>query len=409
MLAMQMSSFHNSENGRENERKARSGRQETHLCSVGGGNGLRDLGDLLASTDDTLTILVANVVVVLLVGSLPDLNLTPTTDDTNSHGREQVMSGVGVVVDAAVEHGGGILTDTRVDHSLATGVVLDKVGDIVDNAGDRDEPTTILGLLDVLVPLHDGKLVQRSTPVQPGALLVDLLLQLLQTALLDLIGTELLQVVCEAELLPDPDSPLSGVVLVPFNGVAVVGGELVVEVVVSLTKSDQSGNHVVTGGVAVIEGLVSQPVGQGVNAEGGLLDEEDTQNTGVDETTEPVTPAETSDQHGDEKTHGEDDLKVVAVLPHNDGVLVKIRDIGTADALGVLLHDHPAQVGVEQTLADGIGVLVGIGVTVVSTMVASPPADGALNGTATNSCQPDPQGECSGIRGVSPETVISCM
>lgn len=409
MLAMQMSSFHNSENGRENERKARSGRQETHLCSVGGGNGLRDLGDLLASTDDTLTILVANVVVVLLVGPLPDLNLTPTTDDTNSHGREQVMSGVGVVVDTAVEHCGGILTDTRVDHSLATGVVLDKVGDIVDNAGDRDEPTTILGLLDVLVPLHDGKLVQRSTPVQPGALLVDLLLQLLQTALLDLIGTELLQVVCEAELLPDPDSPLSGVVLVPFDGVAVVGGELVVEVVVSLTKSDQSGNHVVTGGVAVIEGLVSQPVGQGVHAEGGLLDEEDTQNTGVDETTEPVTPAETRDQHGDEKTHGEDDLEVVAVLPHNDGVLVKIRDISTADALGVLLHDHPAQVGVEQTLADGIGVLVGIGVTVVSTMVASPPADGALNGTATNSCQPDPQGECSGIRGVSPETVVSCM
>lgn len=377
------------------------------LCGVSGRNRLGDLGDLLASADDSLSVLVTDIIVVLLVGPLPDLDLTTTTDDTDPHGREQVVCGVGVVVDTAVEHGSGILPDTRVDHGLATGVILDEVGDIVDDTGDRDQTTAVLGLFDVLVPLHDGKLVERSTPVQPGALLVDLLLQLLQTTLLDLVGTELLQVVGETELLPDPDRPLGGVILVPFDGVAVVGGELVVEVVVALAESDQSGDNVVTGRVAVIEGLVSEPVGEGVDAEGGLLDEEDTQDAGVDETTEPVTPAETSNQHGNDETHGEDDLEVVAVLPDDDGVLVQVGNVGAADPLRVLLHDHPAQVGVEETLADGVGILVGIGVAVVSTVVASPPADRTLDGTTTDGGQPDSQGQSGGIGSVSPETVVS--
>lgn len=132
------------------------------------------------------------------------------------------MGGVGVVVDAAVEHGGSVLADARVDHRLAAGVVLDEVGDVVDNTGDGNQTTAVLGLLDVFLPFHDGQLVERDTPVELGAALVDLLLQLLDTALFDLVGAELLEVVGEAELLPDPDGPFGGVVLVPFDGVAVV-------------------------------------------------------------------------------------------------------------------------------------------------------------------------------------------
>jgi len=49
----------------------------------------------------------------------------------------------------------------------------------------------------------------------------------------------------------------------------------------------------------------------------------------------------------------------VLVLPDNDRVIVQIRDVGSSDTLGVLLHYHPADVGVEETLADTVGILLG--------------------------------------------------
>jgi hypothetical protein len=98
----------------------------------------------------------------------------------------------------------------------------------------------------------------------------------------------------------------------------------------------------------------------------------------------------------------------VTVLPDDDGVLVQIGDVGTANTLGVLLHDHPAKVRVPETLTNGVGVLLGVGITVVSTVAASPPADGALNGTTANQGEPDAKGESGGVGAVSPETVISC-
>ena len=148
-------------------------------------------------------------------------------------------------------------------------------------------------------------------------------------------------------------------------------------------------------------------MGQRVDAESGLLDEEDTQDTSVDETTPPVTPAKTGHEHGNNQTHGENDLEVVAVLPDDNRVFVEIGDIGAADTLGVLLHDHPSQVRVEQTLADGVGVLVGIGITVVSPVITRPPADGTFDGTTTNGGEPDTERKTSRVGAVSPETMVS--
>ena len=192
------------------------------------------------------------------------------------------------------------------------GVVVDEVGDIVNNTSDSNQATAVLSLVHVVVPLHDGKLLKRNTPVKLGALLVKLLLLLLETTLLDLVGAELLEVVGETHLLPHPDGPLGGVILVPLNSVAVVGGELVVEVVVALTESDKSSDDVVTRAVAVIEGLVTEPVGKGVDTEGGLLDEEDAEDTSVDEASEPVTPAETCNKSREDETHEENNLEVVS-------------------------------------------------------------------------------------------------
>ena len=341
------------------------------------------------------------------MGALPDLDLHAATNDANTHGGEQVVGSVGVVVNTTVEHGGCVLAKTRLDHGLATGVVVDEVSHIVDNTSDSNEATTVLGLVDVIIPLHDRQLLKRHTPVKLGALLVELLLLLLETALLNLVGAELLEIVGETQLLPCPDGPLGRVVLVPLDGVAVVGGELVVEVVVALAESDKSSDDVVTGAVAVIERLVTEPVGKRVDTESGLLDEEDAEDASVDEASEPVTPAETSHESREDEAHKEDDLEIVLVLPDNNGVIVEIGDVGAANSLGVLLHEHPAEVGVEQTLPDTVGVLVGVGVAVVSAVVAGPPSDGTLDGATPDGSQEDLERDRRGVGSVSPQTVVT--
>lgn len=132
------------------------------------------------------------------------------------------MGSVGVVVNTTVEDSGGILSDTRRDKSLSTWVVLDEVAYIVDDTSYGNKGTTVLGFGLVVLPIDDWQLLKRNTPVESLSLLVELLLELLETALLDLILLELLQVVCESELLPDPDRPLGGIILMPLNGVSVV-------------------------------------------------------------------------------------------------------------------------------------------------------------------------------------------
>jgi hypothetical protein len=240
---------------------------------------LRNLGDLVTGPDDRVALVILDKadVLVLPLSALPDLNLASASDDTDPHGGEQVVSTVGMEVDTTVEHGSSVLADAALDQSLTTGVLVDEVGDVMDNTSDSNETTAVLSLLNIVIPLDNGKLVKWYTPVELGALLVNLLLELLDTTLLDLVGAELLEVGGEAELAPQPDGPLGRVVLVPLDGVAVVGGKLVVEVVVALTKGNKGGDDVVPGRVAVIERLVTEPVGKRVDAEGGLLDEEDTE------------------------------------------------------------------------------------------------------------------------------------
>jgi hypothetical protein len=60
---------------------------------------------------------------------------------------------------------------------------------------------------------------------------------------------------------------------------------------------------VVTGRVSVVEGLLTEPVGEGVDAESGLLEEKGSEDASVDETAEPITPTETSDGGRHDKSH----------------------------------------------------------------------------------------------------------
>lgn len=303
-------------------------------------------------------------------------------DNGNSHGGQQVVSSIRVLVNSTVESLSGVLTQRGVDQSSSTRVFLDEVLDVVDNTGD-DDKTLLLGDLVEVRTVPDWQLLDGSTPVQLLLHSVQLLLLLLVQTLLDSVLGEGLQVPGQAELGQDPDADLGWVVLVPLQGVSVVRWELVVEVVVTLTEGNESGEHVVSWGSSVVEWLSTDPVSQGVDTESSLLDAEESQDTTVDETTLPVTPAKTGNDTRQHNTGENHDSQVVTMLENDDWVRGQVGDISSGFVLWVGLGQHPAHVGVPKTLSGIIWVSVGVCVSVVNSVGVGPPFDGTLHGTST--------------------------
>ncbi len=177
------------------------------LGGASGGRRLLNLRDLVTSTDDPLSLIVLHIlhILVLPLSALPDLNLASSADNADSHGREQVVRGVGVHVNTTIEHGGSILANAGANHGFASRVMLDEFGDVVNNPGDGNQTAAVLGLVDKVVPFHNWERIERDTPVEFGALLVEFLLHLLDTALFDLVLFELFEIIRETKLLPHPD------------------------------------------------------------------------------------------------------------------------------------------------------------------------------------------------------------
>lgn len=71
-----------------------------------------------------------------------------------------------------------------------------------------------------------------------------------------------------------------------------------VKVVVALPETEKGRNPVVSRRVPVIKGLIAQVVAQTVDGERALLNGDNTEDTRVDESTLPIAPAKTCDQHG---------------------------------------------------------------------------------------------------------------
>ena len=86
-------------------------------------------------------------------------------------------------------------------------------------------------------------------------------------ALLHLILWEGEKVGGKADELAGHNEPFCGVVLVPLDGVAVVHGELVVEVMVALTNGDQSGDKLVLWCMLVIKRHLAEVMSKAVDTE----------------------------------------------------------------------------------------------------------------------------------------------
>ena len=77
----------------------------------------------------------------------------------------------------------------------------------------------------------------------------------------------------------------------------IVAGEFVMKVVVSLAKGNYSSDEVVSRCPSVVKRLFADPVSQRVDTESGLLNEACAEDACVDESSPPVAPAETGNQH----------------------------------------------------------------------------------------------------------------
>lgn len=141
---------------------------------------------------------------------------------------------------------------------------------------------------------------------------------------------------------------------------------------------------------------------QRVDAEGSLLNKENSKDSSIDESAPPVTPAEAADEHWEDHTHEDENLEVVLVLPDDDWVFVEIGNIGSTNSLWVLLHQHPSEMRVHQAFADRIWIFLGVGVSVMSTMITSPPSDRALDSTTANPSEEDSKRQSGRVRGMCP-------
>lgn len=107
------------------------------------------------------------------------------------------MRSIGMLIYTTVEDTGSILPNSRRNQRLTTRVIFDKRCYVVNDTADNNKRLVAapLGFRNKLIPIDNWQLIQRDSPIELCALLINLLLQLLKEALFDFILTELLQVV----------------------------------------------------------------------------------------------------------------------------------------------------------------------------------------------------------------------
>lgn len=323
-----------------------------------------------------------------------------SVEDTYSFHGEEVVGSVRVVIDTTEERRCRILANHLDEQMGASRMFIDERADVMNEPRDENEMTFGRLFLETL-PADDGKVVAVRWPSKLLLSLAQLLQFHSKLTLADFVVREDLEMASETELLADPDEPFGRVILIPLDGVSVVHGELVVKVVVTLADGDESGGKVVAGCVLVIKGRLPEPVGERVDAERGMMNEAQSEHASVNEAAFGVAPAKVGDEGGDGKGGDENQLDVPFVLPLDDRVASQVADVGdTGPSAG--LDKHPANVGVEEALVGVVGVELGVGVTMVSSVATRPPLDGAFDSSGTRNSEEVLKGLRSVVGAVCP-------
>src|SRR6267154_510324 len=193
-----------------------------------------------------------------------------------------------------------------------------------------------------------------------------------------------LQMRCETKPTTDGNEPFCGVVLVPPKGISKVRRELMVEIMVTFAECNYGSHGMITRCMLVVKRGLSKPVCQGIDTECRVVDEDQSGGTSIYISPAPITPEQTRDNSGNTKTHEEDERDIPTVLPPDHFVLAKVRDV-CYPGFTPWLHDHPANVGPQETAMGIVGIKIGIRITVVRAVSTRPPLDRPLHSTSAHS------------------------
>ena len=138
-----------------------------------------------------------------------------------------------------------------------------------------------------------------------------------------------------------------------------------------------------------------------------MVDKCQSQGTGMEHTTPPVTPSKASHESRNHKSHGNEKRNVPPMLPSNNRTFAKVGNVGNT-RLAAWLDKHPPDVGPKQTMVGTIRIELSIGVPMMGTMTTGPPLDRPLNGACTCDSEDVLQGLGRIVGPVGPETMIAC-
>jgi len=114
-----------------------------------------------------------------------------------------------------------------------------------------------------------------------------------------------------------------------------------------------------------------------------VVNKDETRSSSIEVTSTPITPEDTWDAGWNDDRHGEQEPKVVLVLPAYKRVVGEVGTIGDT-WFTTRMDDHPADMRPQETVMGAVRVQVGVGVTMVGTMTSRPPLDGTLNSTGSH-------------------------
>lgn len=242
-----------------------------------------------------------------------------------------------------------------------------------------------MGRLTAL-PADNREMVRAGRPIETHRLLVEPLEFHCELTFFDFVLREDLEVRSKADKLHGCDKPLGGIILIPLDGIAIVHGELVMEVMVTLSEGDKRGENVIARSMLIVEGSLTKVVSERVDAEGRLrsttgesdcsylsakwthvVDKEQTSKRRIEITATPITPEVTRNDGRNDNAHKEDKPNEPFMLPTDDRVAGEIRDISDT-RLATGLEDHPTDVRPDEPMMGAIGVEVSVSVTMMSTV-----------------------------------------
>lgn len=130
-----------------------------------------------------------------------------------------------------------------------------------------------------------------------------------------------------------------------------------------------------------------------VDKESGMLDDDDAEDAGNQESAEGAGPAipEESEKRGKCEADDESDPVAVSMLPHNETIFFEVGDI--VSCFGAESDQEPSDVSPEETAGDTVGVVIFvIGVFMMSAVIGDPIEGGVFEGAGAE----DKGGEADG-------------